>query len=345
MRTSVFLILFSNFGLLCISLAADISLDNFNSSSDLVEVHRHVHLGGGQSSGNHDNETYATENPHKGHTHHHHHHMPTTPEHKHETTGFQNTEPEITDFFNAATKGATYDEAREKEHDLHHEAHSSHAHHMPRADNLDHAKLSRVQMDGGRPDHSMDMTHDGHVTHPDHSMHTMDDHGNHGDHDHHMKKDSNDTGMHHMMMMMYFHTGVDEVVLFKQWSITTVGGLLGSMVGIFLLAVIYEGLKYLREHLFKRYVSSIQFSTVAVTGESGRVTQVHKVERHHMMSWPHAVQTLLHIVQIVLSYFLMLIFMTYNVWLCLAVVLGAGVGYFIFGWKKATVVDITEHCH
>lgn len=71
----------------------------------------------------------------------------------------------------------------------------------------------------------------------------------------------------------------------------------------------------------------------------------HFCSRHRMLSFPHAIQTGLHVVQIIVSYFLMLIFMTYNVWLCLAVVLGAGVGYFVFGWKKASVVDITEHCH
>lgn len=64
-----------------------------------------------------------------------------------------------------------------------------------------------------------------------------------------------------------------------------------------------------------------------------------------MMSAMHAFQTCLHIVQITLSYFLMLIFMTYNIWLCIAVVLGAAVGYFLFGWKKSVIVDVTEHCH
>lgn len=67
--------------------------------------------------------------------------------------------------------------------------------------------------------------------------------------------------------------------------------------------------------------------------------------RPTMFSWMHGFQTCLHIIQMVLSYFLMLIFMTYNVWLCLAVVLGAAVGYFLFGWKKSVIVDVTEHCH
>ena len=64
-----------------------------------------------------------------------------------------------------------------------------------------------------------------------------------------------------------------------------------------------------------------------------------------MMSLPHLIQTLLHVLQVVISYFLMLIFMTYNVWLCIAVAIGAGTGYFIFSWRRAIVVDINEHCH
>lgn len=67
--------------------------------------------------------------------------------------------------------------------------------------------------------------------------------------------------------------------------------------------------------------------------------------RQRMLSLAHLLQTILHIIQVVISYFLMLVFMTYNGYLCIAVALGAGVGYFLFSWKKAVVVDITEHCH
>lgn len=63
------------------------------------------------------------------------------------------------------------------------------------------------------------------------------------------------------------------------------------------------------------------------------------------MSLMHLYQSFLHLVQVTLSLMLMLIFMTYNSWLCLAVVFGAMVGYFLFGWKKSVVVDVTEHCH
>ena len=59
----------------------------------------------------------------------------------------------------------------------------------------------------------------------------------------------------------------------------------------------------------------------------------------------HFFQSILHLIQVTLSFLLMLIFMTYNTWLCLAVVFGAATGYFLFGWKKAISISITEHCH
>lgn len=65
-----------------------------------------------------------------------------------------------------------------------------------------------------------------------------------------------------------------------------------------------------------------------------------------MLSAAHLLQTVLHMLQVFLSYILMLVFMTYNVWLCLAVVLGAGTGYFLFSWKRTVLLeDLTEHCH
>lgn len=63
-----------------------------------------------------------------------------------------------------------------------------------------------------------------------------------------------------------------------------------------------------------------------------------------LCSGAHAVQTALHALQSTLSYLLMLVFMTYNVWLCLAVVLGLTLGYFLFGWRRSALNDANEHC-
>ncbi|BFG02985.1 high affinity copper uptake protein 1 [Drosophila madeirensis] len=169
------------------------------------------------------------------------------------------------------------------------------------------------------------------------------------------------TGMEHMMSMA-FHFGYNETILFSWWHIDTVAGLIGSMIAIFLLALLYEGLKYYREYLFWKTYNLLEYRPV--TGpqrnpEAPRLPSpaaaapspvqyvgevVHK-QPPSMLSVNHLYQTLLHILQVTLSFLLMLIFMTYNVWLCLMVVLGAAVGYFLFCWKKSVIVDVTEHCH
>ena len=54
------------------------------------------------------------------------------------------------------------------------------------------------------------------------------------------------------MMMMYFHGGYNEVILFDFWRISTLGGLIGSMIGCFLLGILYEGIKFFREFLINQ---------------------------------------------------------------------------------------------
>ena len=64
------------------------------------------------------------------------------------------------------------------------------------------------------------------------------------------------------MMMMYFHGGYNEVILFDFWRISSLGGLIGSMVGCFLLGVLYEGFKFLREYLMNdelRYGCNVNY--------------------------------------------------------------------------------------
>ena len=63
----------------------------------------------------------------------------------------------------------------------------------------------------------------------------------------------------HSMMMMYFHGGFNEVILFDFWRINSVGGLVGSMAIIFLMGVCYEGLKALRDALYRKERKSGDF--------------------------------------------------------------------------------------
>ncbi|XP_052895640.1 high affinity copper uptake protein 1 isoform X1 [Anopheles moucheti] len=250
---------------------------------------------------------------------------------------------------------------------------------MDHSEHHDYSQHANMSSGGAHAGHA------GHTT-VDHSAHdhTMMDHGAHGQH--HGAGAGGPAGMVHHMMSMSFHGGYDETILFEQWKIDSLSGLLWSMLLIFVMAALYEGLKYYREHLFWRTYNGLQYRPVTVTeksngngvvaapgtsgtaergagdgpngtgGGSGALNEegdriVHMVgEVIHkqpptMLSLMHLYQTLLHILQVTTSFLLMLIFMTYNTWLCLAVVLGAGLGYFLFGWKKSVIVDVTEHCH
>ncbi|XP_077353555.1 high affinity copper uptake protein 1 [Festucalex cinctus] len=151
----------------------------------------------------------------------------------------------------------------------------------------------------------------------------------------------------HGGMAMTFYLGYHNVeLLFSGLVINSAGEMVGACVGVFLLAVLYEGLKMGRETLLRRSQVNVRYNCMPLPGNDGTVLmETHKTVGQRMVSPSHFLQTLLHIVQVVVSYLLMLVFMTYNAYLCMAVAAGAGAGYFLFGWRKAVVVDITEHCH
>ncbi|XP_078282593.1 high affinity copper uptake protein 1 isoform X1 [Rhinoraja longicauda] len=189
--------------------------------------------------------------------------------------------------------------------------------------------LSTLEMNGS-------MGHD-----HDHSSMSMDP----GGHEHHSTA-APSHGSHGMMQMTFYFGYKDVSLLFPGLLINSVGGMVGACVVVFLLAVIYEGLKISRECLLRKSQVNVRYNSMPVPGPNGTILmETHKTVGQQMLSIPHLIQTGLHVIQVVISYFLMLVFMTYNGYLCIAVALGAGIGYFLFSWKKAVVVDITEHCH
>lgn len=200
--------------------------------------------------------------------------------------------------------------------------------------------------------------------HHDHSGHF--DHMGHPGHDHTAADSPAMDNMHHdhsahspvshMGHSMMFHFGFEETILFEFWKTTSPATLIASCLGIIILSALYEGLKYFREYLFwKSYNNNVQYRAVEIPAANKNVVRDEQVvtmvgevitkQPMSMFSQMHALQTLLHVIQLSISYLLMLIFMTFNVWLCISVVFGAALGYFMFGWKKPVVVDVTEHCH
>ncbi|XP_055989293.1 high affinity copper uptake protein 1-like [Sorex fumeus] len=133
-----------------------------------------------------------------------------------------------------------------------------------------------------------------------------------------------------MTMPMTFYFGYKNVeLLFSGLLINSVVAMALAVVAVFLLALGYEGLKRAREGL-RAQCSPFPRPDGARPKET---------PRPQLLSVAYLLQTVMHVLQVVLSYLLMLIAMTYNAYLGLAVVVGAGAGYWLFGGKKAQDVE------
>ncbi|CAD6185215.1 unnamed protein product [Caenorhabditis auriculariae] len=199
------------------------------------------------------------------------------------------------------------------------------------------------------------------VTPPQH------DHGSH-DHGSHAASGHGDH-----VMKMYFHGGYEEVILFDCWRIDSLIGLLVSFAAIFVMGATYEGIKWFRVFLLSqpgpsrsKNLTEIPLHTshgtpgVATCTPNRAATEPLVIQNESNLSLkknslffpPRLIEAVLYIIQLVLAYWLMLIVMTYNTWLSIAVVLGAGFGHWIFAVLKLRNADgeaadsfVTDACH
>ncbi len=191
--------------------------------------------------------------------------------------------------------------------------------------------------------------------HHDHHQMSLDTTTEHNLGDHGITLNSQDMKMdmdeRHDSMTLYFHTNIgNDYVLFKKWKPTTPEEMIWTFIVIFILAVSYEGLKYYREYLLRiwrlyYYLISNVPKTISTDDENydgiaarEPVPDIRRDIRSQILSLSHISQIFLHMFQCFISYLLMLVFMTYNVYLCIAVIIGAGVGYFLFGWYKQCLI-------
>merc|ERR1719483_1225512 len=86
------------------------------------------------------------------------------------------------------------------------------------------AGMDHSGMDHSGMDHS-NMDHSGHGGGPGHTVHDMPG----------------------MMMMMYFHVGVMETILFEGVMTEDNKGMAAACAIIFVAAILYEGIKFMRE--------------------------------------------------------------------------------------------------
>lgn len=119
------------------------------------------------------------------------------------------------------------------------------------------------------------------------------------------------------------HYGTCEVILFREWIAETIGAFIGSSFGLFFLALLHEGIRYYRDHLENCEIKH-------VNEEKSR----NKTNMEYIFNKTHIIQSLLHPIQIAIGYWLMLVFMQFNFWLILSILLGATFGYLLCAFMR-----------
>nr|AKN21632.1 slc31a-2 [Schmidtea mediterranea] len=191
-------------------------------------------------------------------------------------------------------------------------------------------------------------------------------------------------GSNHSGMTMYFNLANPFYLFLKELFITSNGAICGGAIVLFVLTILYEGLKTYREILLYRKIrknrkylmnESVTPSTllndnhhdITPSGDAEIITPnsstTFKSRKKYIypvylerpfsrnrfaltrFTKDHVIQSILHLLQTFISYLLMLAFMTFNVWICLAILLGSMIGYFIFGWRKSLILENLDHCH
>ncbi|KAM4876962.1 protein SLC31A2 isoform 1-T1 [Thomomys bottae] len=135
-------------------------------------------------------------------------------------------------------------------------------------------------------------------------------------------------------MAMHFIFSDKAVLLFDFWSVHSPAGMALSVLVVLLLAVLYEAIKVGKAKLLHRTLESLPVSTsqqvILETDRDSASLDSPRVNRMHRRWFLcYFGQSLVHVAQVVIGYFVMLTVMSYNTWIFLGVVLGSAVGYYL----------------
>ncbi|KAI7861311.1 Ctr copper transporter family-domain-containing protein [Spinellus fusiger] len=142
-------------------------------------------------------------------------------------------------------------------------------------------------------------------------------------------------------MNMIFNWQIQDVcVVFEWWHIHSVMQMILSCIAITIIAVAYEYLRAQSVVLDKCYKKALENDHEEQTREYNSL-----LGRDRPFPRSNAVmRSLLYACLTAISFWLMLVFMTFNGYLMLTIVIGAGVGHFLFGTPWLTS-DRSIQCH
>ncbi|XP_036320142.1 high affinity copper uptake protein 1-like [Rhagoletis pomonella] len=141
-------------------------------------------------------------------------------------------------------------------------------------------------------------------------------------------------------MLMVFHGGSCERIFWHGWIVNDVIEFVFSALALFVLAFSYEALKFFSQQLVKKNEMKEAHGAEMSTTIKSNCSEAPLTGPNRIVNWraintsAHMVQTLLYAAQVTISYVLMLVFMNFNYWICLAVISGLSLGFFAFGWMR-----------
>lgn len=135
------------------------------------------------------------------------------------------------------------------------------------------------------------------------------------------------------MNMLFTWETNNLCIVFKSWRITSTMSLIWSLVGVMLLTAGYE----LVREMSRRYEAKVQREIDDMPNdqeESSLLASGRNAADAYAKS--KTIKAALYAIQVFYSFFIMLLFMTYNGWIMLSVAVGAFVGYLVFGNSTVT---------
>lgn len=133
-------------------------------------------------------------------------------------------------------------------------------------------------------------------------------------------------------MRMYFHFGLKDYILFKNWVPTSTGYYFGSWIAIFAMSLFYDVIKFVRLKLERKWAENSSYMKINTNDHNklDESSEVHE-NRNSFKIQVEIPRAFLQAIEMTWGYFLMLIAMTYNVGLFGAVIAGTFVGSLLFG--------------
>nr|OQO30581.1 hypothetical protein B0A51_01207 [Rachicladosporium sp. CCFEE 5018] len=135
------------------------------------------------------------------------------------------------------------------------------------------------------------------------------------------------------MNMLFTWSTENLCIVFSSWRVTSSASLIISLAAIVALTAGYEALR----EASRRYEMRLEQRVEGMTSRGERSSLLWVGQgRGAEEQTGRVVKAAFYGVQVFYSFFIMLLFMTYNGWIMVAVGFGAFLGYLLFGGSSAT---------